>query len=292
MAPNDQSRIQSIYCGIADGVGSGKLESAYFSNELTNECQNILNQQKQNIKKNTLDLHEMNSKNLSIQAYNNVKHRLTENESNIDINEFKGSSTLLVVNIKNDGQSVLLNSYNIGDCQYGIYRCVVDARDSYSDRYKYITYYKSNPQIMSFGVPRQLGIDINNRYNYSDINSGIYNYDITLESRDIIIIGSDGLWDNLWDKEIEKIIEECMDRLDINTDKYNLRRNSDKENEIDKLISNGYITQRIFSACKDKTSKQAFGIETPWSRYMTDQMEMVYSGGRIDDISCIVLLIH
>ena len=105
---------------------------------------------------------------------------------------------------------------------------------------------------------------------------------ISLSSEDIIVIGTDGLWDNLFSNEIANIISDAMHYFDD----HNLKN----EQSIHKYILDGNITNRLIKSAY-QNSQDKSGV-TPWSLYMTDTVDMVYSGGKHDDITCSVVYIH
>mmetsp|Transcript_72931 Transcript_72931/g.89454 ORF Transcript_72931/g.89454 Transcript_72931/m.89454 type:complete len:325 (-) Transcript_72931:81-1055(-) len=245
------NNIESLYVGIFDGVGSGKKEtqneSAKFSQSLTQECLNILSNDG-----------NIDSKVLSINAYNNSMKYID-----------KGASTVLVMKLMCNGDNIKYNSFNIGDCQYAIFR------GNGNNEYKLNSI--SVPQIQAFGIPNQIGAFKSS----VNISNGEYiNNDKDINKDDIIVIGSDGLWDNLFYNDIENIIS------------YNMQYKSNTNNNTHNYIRSGDLAHQLIKNAYQNSIETKKTIITPWSQYMTDVMEMVYSGGKEDDITCITVYIH
>ena len=57
-----------------------------------------------------------------------------------------------------------------------------------------------------------------------------------------------------------------------------------------RYMLDGKITHRLMRQAYEN-SQDKNGV-TPWSLYMTDTVEMIYSGGKHDDITCAVIYIH
>merc|ERR1712154_149668 len=99
----------------------------------------------------------------------------------------------------------------------------------------------------------------------NNIDDGYNLQHFNLKSCDVVIIGSDGLWDNLWDHEISTIIDQTMSKYQENYN--NSSNNFSFNNYVHNKIVNGDLTHRII--------KQAYlnSIDTekttPWSQAMT-----------------------
>ena len=120
---------------------------------------------------------------------------------------------------------------------------------------------------------------------------------IELESEDIIVIGTDGLWDNLFSNEIANILSEAINKFDAQKaatekmpDNTNRNRKMKADANVHKFILDGNVTHRLIRKAYENSQNRS-GV-TPWSLYMTDTVDMVYSGGKHDDITCCVIYIH
>jgi len=98
--------------------------------------------------------------------------------------EVKGSATATVINFKGDE----LHGVNLGDSGFMV------VRDGKS-------VLRTKEQQTSFNAPFQLGTDS------SDLPSHGDKYKIKLQPGDLVIMGTDGLWDNMWDSQILKAVQ-------------------------------------------------------------------------------------
>ena len=125
-----------------------------------------------------------------------------------------GSSTVNISTLdKNTGE---FKNYNIGDSCFMILRKIEGS---------YTVFYKSKAEQYSFNFPHQLS-------NLRDYKVPVTEYSCSLKDGDVIVMASDGLWDNLFDTEIiekikcenyEKVFMDELNDLFTNIDDY--RRN-------------------------------------------------------------------
>jgi len=94
-----------------------------------------------------------------------------------------GSSTVVLAKLIN----TTIKFYNIGDSKCAVYR-----------EFKQV--FETKTTSFSFNTPYQLG-----HRSKSTVDNGIIQ-DFDIEPEDIIVCGSDGLWDNLFNHEIEQIL--------------------------------------------------------------------------------------
>eukprot|EP00834_Sanchytrium_tribonematis_P004373 NODE_211_length_12764_cov_0.923727.p5 type:complete len:260 gc:universal NODE_211_length_12764_cov_0.923727:6250-5471(-) len=97
--------------------------------------------------------------------------------------KIKGSCTVLVGQLKND----ILDVASLGDCQLLIYR-------------NSQLVFKSDEQYHFFNCPFQLGT------NSMDTPSDCQIVHFPVQKGDLLVCGTDGLFDNLWDEDIEEIL--------------------------------------------------------------------------------------
>lgn len=104
-----------------------------------------------------------------------------------------GSSTACILAL-NDNE---LQSANLGDSGFMVIR---------GNR----IIHKTKEQQHSFNFPYQLGTGSTDRPEHATVAN------ITIEEGDIVVLGSDGLWDNLYDDQILEIVnsEECKIQMD------------------------------------------------------------------------------
>ena len=120
--------------------------------------------------------------------------------------------------------------------------------------------YRTTPQEHEFGRPYQLGSHPN-----SDAPEDCMFASIRVCAGDVVIMGSDGLWDNLFDRQVAAVAERY-------------RKASSAPNPAAmarELVSMAYLESR---------NKKAF---TPYSYAASEFFDMVYDGGKPDDI-CVV----
>ena len=149
--------------------------------------------------------------------------------------------------------------------------------------------YKSPAQEQGFGIPYQLGSHpTSNR-----VDDGQCIHRLLLRSLDIVVVGSDGLWDNLWDHEVAQIIADSMTNYHRQwTEREDLRKSEELSfcNFVHRHIVSGGLTHKIMKEAYLSSIDRK--KSTPWSVAMTDTVDMVYNGGKPDDITCIVCFIH
>ncbi|KAE9617082.1 putative protein-serine/threonine phosphatase [Lupinus albus] len=96
----------------------------------------------------------------------------------------QGSSTASIVTLKNN----MLHGVNVGDSRLRLFR-------------KNSLFYESPIQQHKFNKPYQLG-----NHECSDKPNIADEYQVSVKEGDIVVMGSDGLWDNLYPNEIVEIL--------------------------------------------------------------------------------------
>ena len=165
----------------------------------------------------------------------------------------KGSTTACVVVI--DSEHGLMFCSNVGDSGFMLIRGQPGAR---------FCAHRSPPQEHNFGCPFQLG-----HHETSDKAQDAMRTKLYLEPGDIVVLGSDGLWDNLSEVEVLSSVEESV----ANATKVDDRL-------MDVVARN--LLARAYDVSMDKSRV------TPYSLAATEHFDMVYSGGKKDDISVVV----
>ncbi|ETO25911.1 hypothetical protein RFI_11226, partial [Reticulomyxa filosa] len=132
-----------------------------------------------------------------------------------------------------------------------------------------------------FGIPYQIAS--HNKSNQLEDADVLHN--IELFSGDVILVGSDGLWDNLFLNEISAILTEQLNGCVKNpSNPFPVTK------RVPTFVKQGKLTNHImYQALNNSFDKNK---TTPWSNSMTQEVEMVFSGGKPDDITCIVVFIH
>jgi len=169
------------------------------------------------------------------------------------IDGIKGSSTACILRINLDTGELI--STNVGDSGYVIVTTVKDRNGSVP-----MLRYRSIEKEHHMGCPHQLGShnsDTNPLQN-ADKNS------TQLHPGEFLVIATDGVFDNVLGKDIIKIVGESG------------------LSAMDKCCS---ILNKCYDNVTDKSS------DTPFSREASTEMNMIFSGGKDDDMSCLVLQI-
>lgn len=153
----------------------------------------------------------------------------------------QGSSTASIVTLKKN----LLHGVNVGDCRLMLFRnnkCI----------------FKSPIQQHRFNKPYQLG-----NSEKSDRPDSSEEYQVCVEAGDIVVFGSDGLWDNMHAGEIEIALWQLsLGIVDIHD-----------------LIE--YISHNALSISKQKNGATPFALAAQREGFD-------YKGGKIDDITVLV----
>jgi len=165
-------------------------------------------------------------------------------------NQELGSSTLVVVTMPDD-ENKIYASY-VGDSGYCILRL------SGTD---YFPVVESRPQQKGFNFPRQLGWG-----NCGDSPKVAANYCHTVQNGDIVVLGTDGVFDNLSPKQVATVVTLYMND---NNGEFNANRIADA------------IAQEAFRLSIDEEYNSPFSQEAIKSGHR-------YAGGKSDDISVTV----
>lgn len=169
-----------------------------------------------------------------------------------------GSSTACVVILRNNE----LRIANIGDCGVSIIR--------HND---YI--FRTEEQQHSFNFPVQLGTGS------SDSPSDAQRFSVTVEKGDIVILASDGLFDNLYDEDILDIVRHHVSAHTITAGKSKAPRIVNLEPQ---TISDA-LAKRAKSISEDSRN-----VNSPFQSRAI-QEGLYYQGGKADDISVLVAIV-
>ena len=213
---------------VADGVGGWNeagVDPALYSRKLIS-----------NVKEYFLSNKEHYSefpKALGIEAVNNNKET--------------GTSTLVLLTI--DPKTNELVTSNIGDSGFIVLR-----KDKNGD---YKKLYRSEEQQHGFNFPFQVGTE-------GDDPNGADVKRFTIGLSDLIIVGSDGLFDNLYDEDIEKICNTVNNRYGINLER---------------------LATILAKTAEEKSLDTTY--LSPFAQHARDE-RINYIGGKSDDITVVV----
>jgi protein phosphatase PTC7 len=230
---------------VADGVGSWNemgIDPALFSQEL---CRLIgKNYQNYLFEKEMQNEGSENSNKNFINELN-LKAILTQS---VEENDFLGSSTVCCLYL--DPLSNTLYSVNIGDSAYMILR-----KDNVKNLYKIL--YKSEEQTHGFNIPYQVGKEGDNPRN-AQVNK------IQLQVDDLVILATDGLWDNLSDEEITNVCNSFLD-----------------QKELEPMRLSKYIAEKVSLLSLKKDYESPFSKRAKENGYL-------FLGGKPDDITILI----
>ena len=271
---------EQLFVGVADGVGSWKpqkaKDAARYSQELMRSAARFTMNGDDH---NTSNGEDSNNAPRSMAHF--AWHRVSETL------QFDGASTLCLVHIgellEDDGAfQCRLDAFNLGDSGFSVYRHL---NDNQMDA-DYGLIYKSPAQEQGFGIPYQLG----SHPTANRVDDGHSVTRLLLKSLDIVVVGSDGLWDNLWDHEMAQIIGDSMASYHRQWNENGNSKGLSFGNFVHRQIVGGGLTHKIMKEAYLSSIDRK--KSTPWSVSMTDTVDMVYDGGKPDDITCVVVFIH
>eukprot|EP00238_Polyblepharides_amylifera_P015904 CAMPEP_0196584316 /NCGR_PEP_ID=MMETSP1081-20130531/46634_1 /TAXON_ID=36882 /ORGANISM="Pyramimonas amylifera, Strain CCMP720" /LENGTH=462 /DNA_ID=CAMNT_0041905483 /DNA_START=388 /DNA_END=1776 /DNA_ORIENTATION=+ len=172
--------------------------------------------------------------------------------------ELKGSATVCIVTV--DLQKRMLRSANLGDSGFLLLRDVEDTNPQ--------VLYATEQQEHEFGRPFQLG-----HHEHADAPEDAMCWSGSIQEGDVIIAGSDGLWDNVEDRCIMEQARDAMKDFKHKGMRFVAKTISDR------LTALAY------------TISTSTNEETPYSRDASEAFDMIYSGGKKDDICVVVAIV-
>ena len=174
----------------------------------------------------------------------------------------RGSCTACVVSL--DCRTGVLRSANVGDSGYAVFR--LNTQRSSPTRAAFHT----PQQEHSFGCPYQLG-----HHDGASEPEEAQVATVSVDEGDVVVAGSDGLWDNLFNSEIAEHLRPLFD-LDPAT----AARPAHAE------AAAAECARALVAAAMHASNDRR--RETPYSRGASEEFDMIYSGGKRDDITVVV----
>ena len=167
--------------------------------------------------------------------------------------QHKGSSTACIVSLDcTAGAS--LRSANLGDSGFLIERSGE-------------VIHRSAPQEHHFGQPYQLG-----HHEASSKPSDAQASATSVQAGDVLVLGSDGLWDNLSDSEVTQITQGALQAA------------ASRPREMPSKAAQA-LAHAGLEASSDRERW------TPFAMRSSEEFERIYSGGKKDDITVLVALV-
>ncbi|KAG0183067.1 hypothetical protein DFQ28_004649 [Apophysomyces sp. BC1034] len=170
-----------------------------------------------------------------------------------------GSSTACLAILRGDELRVA----NLGDCGVSVIR-----NNGYV--------FRSEEQQHSFNFPYQLGTRSRDKPKHAQT------FNINVEKNDIIVMGSDGLFDNLFDKEILTMVQS---HVAANTLPGVAGRPARLLNFDPQVLANALATEA------QAVSENHRHLDSPFQRKAMNE-GLYYQGGKADDISVIVAIVR
>lgn len=140
---------------------------------------------------------------------------------------------------------------NLGDCGLMVIR---------ND----VIVFRSEEQQHSFNFPYQLGVGS------SDMPEDAFTCKLIVQEGDIVIIGTDGLFDNVFDEEIVQAVK--------------LIRNNQNPNKMDPKSISDALLARARETGESRNGDSPFSVKAL-------QKGFFYQGGKMDDMTVLVALV-
>lgn len=261
------SRNNVVLVGIADGVGSwqGIVDPKLYPTALMrNACTELLQD---------IDSTTTNNNTNTIAKLDYLPRLLQRTWERTTKEKIEGSSTITLVSFNGDQRTLQIN--NLGDCQVLVLRkgTTTNGSGNYNNNAApYQILYRTVPQTKRFNLPYQVGYSNNtNNQPYFDLPNVQEQYVWTIKEEDIILISSDGMFDNLFDNDILTIINPFYRSL-LTTEK--------NESWVQRLTKQIVTVAREYSLNRRRDGP--FAIEAK-------DNDILWSlGGRPDDITVIL----
>lgn len=252
--------MTSDLLGVADGVGGWSdfgIDAGEYSRKFLEKCKDFhLSQDK--------ITGWLKPEDLISKSYSSLNSAPTENE-------IKGSTTCTLVSLNNS----TLRAANLGDSGFILIRSVsVESSKenktlSSEGEVEWRAVYRSKVQEHYFNCPRQIGTDTVDQPKDCDI------YSVSYQPNDILVLATDGLFDNLTLKEILQIVNATY----RNTTSSGENDNDNDEANLKDLAR--VLTEEAFLASVDLTRTTPFEIGA-------NENDIDYKGGKMDDITVLV----
>jgi len=243
--------------GIADGVGGWNksgVDPSLFAWDLMNSCKDV-----------TEDLDDWpDPKTILIDGYDMVVRK----------KEVKaGSSTACILTL--DKISGIIYSTNLGDSGFTVIR---DNK----------VVFRTQEQQHYFNAPYQLSIIPDTSIAYlQNTPHDAEDEQFCAEEGDVIILGTDGLWDNMYNEDIIKVLKD-----DVN----NIKESKAEVKTREQYLAWEKETNEVLSGLSYQLTQQAKKYSQDWYRESPfskkfNSAGQYYSGGKIDDITIILMYV-
>jgi protein phosphatase PTC7 len=294
--------VHNSWAAIADGVGGWRshgIDPGRFSRALVEAMRKVVI----NLSKESHDLESSAGKGADkIARMNQVikwgfqdvldsQKRLweiTENapgKSRPRQNIIQGSSTVLLYHLDTTSSSIMAT--NIGDCELLVLRRLNSAgdnnnnnnnnNDSMHSQASYAIVDRVHAGCFSFNMPYQIGIQIAYERIEKIDSPKVLSKKIKVQSGDIIVAGSDGLFDNVFEDEIVKYVS-----LHANM---HLRRSENNDYSVWNRLAID-LAKLAIKYGKDRKYNSPFSIKA------SESGDMNLRGGKLDDTTVLISYIE
>jgi protein phosphatase PTC7 len=154
--------------------------------------------------------------------------------------------------------------------------------------------FASKVQEHRFNQPYQLGSP---RFHPSNVPEDAHRYSIVVQPGDVIVMGSDGLWDNLWDHELESLVAEELEKMAAVVGARGggdgISRHYKGQEKVQELVDN--LAKLASKHSKDSRYSSPFVVEK-YERLVPEAvrklMEEEPQGGKLDDVTAVAAIIY
>lgn len=178
----------------------------------------------------------------------------------------QGSATMCLLLL--ESATGMLRSANIGDSGFAVLR-----RDDDEEHDTHVVY-RSAQQEHDFGRPYQLG-----HHAHSDTAADAMLADVRLRPNDVIVAGTDGVFDNV---SLERMADCVGAALGAEEAAAAAGQPSARQGDgVCDVVLRGVLETAFANSVSQKA-------DTPYSMAASEWHNMIYSGGKMDDISIVV----
>ncbi len=157
--------------------------------------------------------------------------------------------------------------------------------------------FASTVQEHRFNQPYLLGSP---RFHPSNVPDDAHRYSVVVQPGDVIVMGSDGLWDNLWDHELENVVAEELEKMEMMVAVKNSASASGDGNysfgagqvQVQELADR--LAKLASKHSKDSKYSSPFAVEKH-ERLIPEAVRKLMEepqGGKLDDVTAVAAIIY
>ena len=154
-----------------------------------------------------------------------------------------------------------------------------------------VVVFASKVQEHRFNQPYQLGSP---RYHPSNVPDDAHRYNVIVQPGDVIVMGSDGLWDNLWDHELEQLVAEELEKIKggVVSGGGGDEKNGPRQEKMQELADR--LAKVASKHSKDSRYTSPFAVEKH-ERLIPEAVRKLMEdpqGGKLDDVTAVAAIIY